>query len=95
MIAVSNTERIHATDGLFQTECRSEFNGGYEWRPISYHGTLEAALAESADREIRTIPNDDLHRWAEAAEKVVATYKQIFARTLESRPSSIGRRQSG
>ncbi len=82
-IQLCETERIREADGNYQTERRDAQACGGEWRPFAHHGSLAEAVSEVAEREIFTLPNDDLRQFARDADAVIAKYKQIYALGLE------------
>ena len=87
ILQLSETERICEVDGIYQLERRYDREGTYQWFAHEFFGSIREAVEAAAYRDIHALPNDDLTRWNEASEKVLAKYKSLLSRALESRPA--------
>ncbi len=75
IIPLDDKTRIRGTDLAWQLE--SLKNNG-EWRPTKYFQTIDAALREAAQREIRTFPVTGITEAIDACNRVTQKYAKIF-----------------
>jgi hypothetical protein len=57
--------------------------GTVEWTPYKYFGTLESALSEALQREIRTHPASTIPEAIEAVKTALAKYTAIFDQSVK------------
>ena len=75
IIHLSEKLRIRGTDRAWQLEF---LKSDGEWRATKYFTTMDGALHEAAQREIRTIPATGITEAIDACRRVTQKYAQIF-----------------
>jgi len=78
VIPLSKELRIRGTKYCWQLEALREYKGKDEWRAFKWHSTIDSALREAAQREIRLNASTDLTDAIEAVEQIGAKYARIF-----------------
>ena len=67
--------RIRGTERAWQLE---SLKSDGEWRAFKYFTTMDGALHEAAQREIRTIPATGITKAIDACRRVTEKYSKIF-----------------
>ena len=75
IIPLDDITRIRGTKHCWQLESLKK-NG--EWRPFKYFTTMDSALHEAAQREIRIFPATGITEAIDACNRVTQKYAQIF-----------------
>ena len=75
IIHLSEKLRIRGTERAWQLE---SLKSDGEWRAFKYFTTMDSALHEAAQREIRTIPATGITEAIDACHAVTAKYAKIF-----------------
>ncbi len=78
IIQISKELRIRGTKYCWQLEALRQYKGKDEWRAFKWHSTIDSALREAAQREIRLNSATDLTDAIEAVEQIGAKYARIF-----------------
>ena len=78
IIQISKELRIRGTKYCWQLEALRQYKGKDEWRAFKWHSTVDSALREAAQREIRLNAATDLTDAIEAVEQIGAKYTRIF-----------------
>lgn len=79
--------RIRGTKHCWQLEKLKAVRGQDEWRAFKYFTTVDSALHEAAQRELRLFPSNTLFEALAACRAVTAMYSKIF--------DEVGRRPMG
>ena len=85
IIPLDDKLRIRGTEHCWQLEKLKKIKDANEWRAFKYFTTMDNALHEAAQREIRVFPSNTLCEALAACRAVTAKYTQIF--------DAVGRRQ--
>ncbi len=75
IIALSDELRIRGTENCWQLE---KLKGKNEWRAFKYFTTVDNALHEAAQRELRVYPTQTIAEALDACSRVTQKYAQIF-----------------
>ena len=78
IIHVSEKLRIRGTTECWQLEKRKKVKDHFEWRAFKYFTTMDSALHEAAQREIRNSEANGLAEALAACEAVTAKFANIF-----------------
>ena len=78
IIPLDDKTRIRGTESCWQLEKTKVVKGEVEWRPHKYFNSMDKALREAAQREIRTFSSTSLSDAIEACNRVTQKYAQIF-----------------
>ena len=78
IIPIDDKTRIRGTENCWQLEKIKVVKGEVEWRPFKYFTSMDNALREAAQREIRTFSSTGLSDAIEACNLVTQKYAQIF-----------------
>jgi hypothetical protein len=78
IIPLDDRHRIRGTEHCWQFERLRLVNGDDEWRPIKFFVTMDNALREAAQREIRLYSTNSLSEALAACRAVTAKYARIF-----------------
>ena len=78
VIPLSKDYRIRGTKYCWQLEALRQYKGKDEWRAFKWHSTIDSALREAAQREIRLNAATDLTDAIEAVVRIGAKYARIF-----------------
>ena len=88
IISIDDKTRIHGTEYCWQIERVKKVKGRVEWRPYKYYVSMDVALREAAQREIRTYPANGILEAIDACNRVTQKYAQIFDSVGKSREGS-------
>ena len=75
IIHLSEKLRIRGTDRAWQLE---SLKSDGEWRAFKYCTTMDGALHEAAQRDIRTDPAQGISEAIDACNRITQKYAQIF-----------------
>ena len=78
IIPLDDKTRIRGTQHCWQLEKRKKVKDHIEWRAFKYFTTMDSALHEAAQREIRTFPVTGITEAIDACRRVTQKYGQIF-----------------
>ena len=78
IIPIDDKTRIRGTESCWQLEITKVVKGEVIWRPYKYFNSMDRALHEAAQREIRTFPATVLSDALAACNRVTQKYAQIF-----------------
>ena len=78
IIQIGKELRIRGTKYCWQLEALREYKGKDEWRAFKWHSTVDSALREAAQREIRLNSATDITDAIKAVEQIGAKYARIF-----------------
>ena len=78
IIQIDHQTRIRGTVHCWQTETIKIVKGEKQWRAFKYHNSMDSALREAAQREIRTTPTTTLTEAIAACNRVTQKYARIF-----------------
>ena len=78
IIHLSEKLRIRGTTECWQLEKQKKVNDQLEWRAFKYFKSMDSALHEAAQREIRTSEASGLTEALAACEAVTAKFAKIF-----------------
>ncbi len=78
IIPLDDGLRIRGTERCWQLEKLKSVKGQDEWRPFKYFTTMDNALREAAQRELRLFPANGVSEAIAACEAVTAKYAKIF-----------------
>ena len=78
IIPLDDKTRIRGTTECWQLEIAKVVKGEVEWRPYKYLNSMDRALHEAAQPEIRTSEASGLTEALAACEAVTAKYAKIF-----------------
>ena len=78
IIPLDDNHRIRGTEHCWQLEKLRIVKGDDEWRPIKYFVSMDNALREAAQREIRLYSTNSLSESLAACRAVTAKYARIF-----------------
>ena len=78
IIMLDENYRIAGNEHCWQLEKRKVVKGRTEWRPFKYCTTMDNALREAAQREIRTHPAEKLSDAIEACIQITQKYSRFF-----------------
>ena len=78
IIQVGKELRIRGTKYCWQLEALRKYKGKDEWRAFKWHSTIDSALREAAQREVRLNPASSLTDAIEAVVQIGAKYARIF-----------------
>jgi hypothetical protein len=70
--------RIRGTKHCWQLEKLKAVRGQDEWRAFKYFTTMDSALQEAAQRELRLYPSNTLSEALASCRAVTSKYAQIF-----------------
>lgn len=94
IIPLGEDLRIRGTEHCWQLEKLRVVRGQGEWRPYKYFTTMDNALREAAQRELRMLPANGVAEALAACEAVSAKYATIFDEVgtrLENSPEAAKR----
>ena len=78
IITIDDKTRIRGTEHCWQLEAAKPVKRAIEWRPFKYFTTMDKALREAAQREIRLAPATGITEAIEACNSVTEKYARIF-----------------
>ena len=78
IINLSKEYRIRGTKYCWQLEALRQYKGKDEWRAFKWHSTVDSALREAAQREVRLNSATDITDAIKAVEQIGAKYARIF-----------------
>ncbi len=78
IIPLDDKTRIRGTTECWQLEKQKKVKGQLEWRAFKYFTTMDSALQEAAQREIRTFPAMGVTEAIEASRRVTHKFAQIL-----------------
>ena len=78
IIHLSEKLRIRGTTECWQLEKRKQVKDQLEWRVFKYFTTMDRALHEAAQRDIRTDPAQGISEAIDACNRITQKYAQIF-----------------
>ena len=78
IIPLDDKTRIRGTTECWQLEKRKNVKGRFEWRAFKYFTTMDNALHEAAQREIRIYPAQGIVEAIDGCNRVTQKYAQIF-----------------
>ena len=78
IIHLSKKLRIRGTESCWQLEKPKKVKDHFEWRAFKYFTTMDSALHEAAQREIRTYPAHGIADAIDACNRVTQKYARIF-----------------
>ena len=78
IIALSDKLRIRGTKHCWQLEKLKVVKSQIEWRAFKYFTTMDDALHEAAQRELRLFPSNTLSEALAICRAVTSKYAQIF-----------------
>ncbi len=78
IITLSDKLRICGTETCWQLERLKQRKGKPKWKPYKYFATVDSALHEAAQRELRVYPTQTLTVAFDAVSRVTQKYAQIF-----------------
>jgi hypothetical protein len=88
ILPIDDKCRVRGTEMCWQLERLKTYKTGkkagtVEWTPYKYFGTLESALSEALQREIRTHPAATIPEAIEAVKTALAKYTAIFDQSVK------------
>ena len=78
IIPLDDKHRIRGTAQCWPLETTKIVKGEIEWRAFQYFNSMDSALREAAQREIRTTPTTTLTEAIAACNRVTQKYARIF-----------------
>ena len=78
ILALSDKLRIRGTEHCWQLEQLKQYKGEPAWKPYKYFATVDSALHEAAQRELRVYPTQTFTEAIEAVSLVTQKYALIF-----------------
>ncbi len=78
IIPLDDKYRIRGTVHCWQLETIKIVKGEKQWRAFKYYNSMDSALRDAAQREIRTTPTTTLTEAIAACNRVTQKYAQIF-----------------
>jgi hypothetical protein len=78
IISIDHHLRLRGTDHCWQLEKLKVVNCQNEWRAFKYFTTVDSALHEAAQRELRLFPSNTLPEAFAACRTVTDKYARIF-----------------
>ena len=78
IIPLDDKTRIRGTTECWQLEKQKKVKGQLEWRAFKYFKSMDSALHEAAQCEIRTFPATGIAEAIGACNRVTQKYAQIF-----------------
>ena len=78
IIPIDDEYRIRGTERCWQFEKLKVVKGQGEWRALSYFTSMDSALREAAQRELRVYPAKGIAEALAACNRVTEKYSKIF-----------------
>ena len=78
IIPIDERLRLRGTEHCWQLEKLKVVKGQFEWRAIKFFTSMDSALHEAAQRDLRLFPSTTLPQALAACRAVTSKYSQIF-----------------
>lgn len=78
IIPLGEKLRIRGTTECWQLEHLKQYKGEPAWKPFKYFTTVDSALHEAAQRELRVYPTQTIAEALDACSRVTHKYSKIF-----------------